>query len=1014
MQFGLLGPLVLADTTGRPIEVPGARLRVLLAMLLIHANRPVSADLLAETMWNGAPPPAAARTLRSHVARLRRLLGAEAQRLAMRDPGYLIFVEPAELDVAVFDGLCRSAGTALRARQWADAADAATRALELWRGEPLMDVPSPTLLEQTVPRLEQLRLQALEDRAQAELHLGGHERLIPQLRSLTVDHPLRERFHAQLMLALARAGRQAETLAAYRHARRVLVDELGIEPGPELRRLHERVLAGDTDLLGPAAPPPSQSAPPTARPSAVPRQLPAAARHFIGRESELDVLTGLLGETGRSAETAGTVVISAIDGMAGIGKTALAVHAAHRLAGKFPDGQLFIDLHGYTHGYAPRTPGEALDWFLRALEIPPRRIPRDIEERAAFYRQRLADTRTLIVLDNAADEAQVRPLLPGSAGCLVLITSRRRLKGLDDAFALSLDVLPHGDAITLLTAVAGPERVRPGDPVAAEIVELCGCLPLAVRIAGALLRHRRTWSPQHLAGLLRDLSQRLATLADGERDLGTVFDLSYHSLSDAQRGLFRSLGLVPGPDFDAHAVAALTGTDPATATRLLEDLVDHSLLISHSLGRYRLHDLIRAHAHTRAAADHPADRETAMNRLLDYYQHTAARADAFIARHARTAPAGPVPAQAPALPDPESARTWLRTERANLLSALRRAAYTAIDKRVIALTSGLSSLLRTDGPWAQAIALHTAAATAAERLGDRSGRAGALIELGSVRRLTGDCPGAARDLGTALELYRDTGDQHGQAVALFELGVARSLSGDHAGAAQDLAAALDLHRDLGDRRGQGAALIELAVTRRMAGDFATAARDLEAALELHRELSDQRGQAVVLLELAVVRRATGDFPTAARHLEAALDLHRDLDDRPGQAAAMTLLGDVRLAAGDCAGAAQHLEAAVGIFRELGQRGNEAWALNHYAAVLATTGDYIRALDIYRDVLHMAQETRQPDEQAISLEGIAECHLHTGETADGTTHLKQALEIFQRLGMKPDASRVRTRLARLAL
>jgi DNA-binding SARP family transcriptional activator len=442
VQFGLLGPLVLTDATGRALEVPGARLRVLLASLLLRANTPVSTDMLADLVWDGAVPPAAARTLRSHVARLRRLLDTEAHRVMAREPGYLICVEPAELDVAVFERLCHDAGVALRAGQWANAAGAAGRALGLWRGEPLMDVPSQLLHEQTVPRLGQLRLQSLEDGVQAELYLGGHERLIPRLRDLIAENPLRERFHAQLMLALAGAGRQAEALAAYQHARRVLVDELGIEPGSELCRLHERILAGETELPAPPKPPLPIPAPPMPAPSIpapipppippptqtmtestrlpeAPRQLPAAARHFTGRHTELDTLTGLLEQTGQPAGAGGTVVISAIDGMAGIGKTALAVHVAHLLAEQFPDGQLFIDLHGYTQGYEPRTPGEALDWFLRALEIPPQRIPRDVEERAALYRQQLAATRTLIVLDNAADEAQVRPLLPGGAGCLV-------------------------------------------------------------------------------------------------------------------------------------------------------------------------------------------------------------------------------------------------------------------------------------------------------------------------------------------------------------------------------------------------------------------------------------------------------------------------------------------------------------------------------------------------------------------------------------------------------------------
>jgi tetratricopeptide (TPR) repeat protein len=558
--------------------------------------------------------------------------------------------------------------------------------------------------------------------------------------------------------------------------------------------------------------------------------------------------------------------------------------------------------------------------------------------------------------------------VPG-AWCLVLVTSRRRLKGLDDAFALPLDVLPQEDAVRLLRAVAGPGRVPVNDPVATEIVELCGRLPLAVRIAGALLRHRRAWSPEHLAGLLRDQSQRLAALADGERDLGAVFDLSYHGLTDAQRSLYRSLGRNPGPDFDAYAVAALTGTDPATATRLLEELVDHNLVINHSLSRYRLHDLIRAHARTQSAHDSAADRESAVDRLLDYYQHTAARADALIARRGRSALAGFVPAHAPALPDPETARVWLRTERANLFSALQYAADAACEERIVALTSGLAGLLRTDGPWTQAITLHTASATVAERLGDRSGQANALMESGVVRRLTNDHAGAMRDLEAALDLHRDLGDRLGQAHTMTFLGGVRRLIGDFPGAVRDLGAALDLHRDLGDGFGQANTLVLLGNMRGLIGDHAGAVRDVEAALDLHRDLGNRLGQANAMATLGIVRSGTGDFPGAMRDLEAAL----------------------------------------GLYRDLGVRGSEVWALNHYAAVFTATGDHARAFSLYRVSLDLARETRQPDEQAFALGGIGECHLHTGDTENGTTHLTQALEIFQRLGMTPDADRVRARL-----
>jgi len=346
------------------------------------------------------------------------------------------------------------------------------------------------------------------------------------------------------------------------------------------------------------------------------------------------------------------VVISAIDGMAGVGKTALALHAAHRLAERFTDGQLFIDLRGHTQGQQPRSAAEALEWLLLALGVPPQRIPQDADERAALYRQRLAGSRTLIVLDNAANEAQIRPLLPGDAGCLVLVTSRRRLKGLDDASTLSLDVLPQADAVALLRSVAtrGHEHELMPDPLLAEIADLCGGLPLALRIAAALLRHRPAWSPEHLAALLRDQHQRLGTLFDGDRNLAAVFDLSYQNLGATHQRLFRRLGLLPGADVDAYAAAALADTDPSTATSLLEDLVDDNLLMQHTPGRYWMHDLLRLHARTLAGRDPAHSRDSALERLLNYYQHTAIRADDLVTRFPLPVPAGPRPRTNPTWP----------------------------------------------------------------------------------------------------------------------------------------------------------------------------------------------------------------------------------------------------------------------------------------------------------------------------------------------------------------------------
>jgi DNA-binding SARP family transcriptional activator/tetratricopeptide (TPR) repeat protein len=1085
LQFGVLGPLhVEAGDSGIPQVVSAPRLRTGLAVLLWHANQPVPVDELADLVWDGAPPAGAGEALRVLVMRLRRQLGQEAAaRIVTRAPGYAIEVSGDELDASRFATLTRQADDAIHAGRWADAARAAAGALGLWRSTPLADVPSQLLRDQWVPVLDQLHVQALACRIEADLHEGRHAQLIPQLRELTARHPLREDFHGQLMRALARSGQRAEALAAYQEARRTLAAELGIDPGPGLRRLHERVLAGDASLTAPAAaaevdqddpacmepvqprpefrelhervlagelePVAATTPPRTEAPPAVPRQLPAAARHFTGRNGELGMLTRLVDGIGASG---GTVVISAIDGMAGIGKTALAVHAAHRLAGRFPDGQLFLDLHGYTQGHPPRTAVEALDFLLLSLGVPPERIPSDGDRAAALYRQRLDGTRTLIVLDNAASEAQVRPLVPGGGSCLVLVTSRRRLKALDDAHLVSLDLLSPQDAISLLRAVAGLDRIAPGDPLWGVVAGLCGYLPLALRIAGALLRHRPAWGLEQLAGQLRDQHRRISALSDGERELPAAFDLSYAGLEEQHQHLWRRLGLIPGPDLDAYAAAALTEVDPARAAGLLEDLVDHNLLGASAPGRYRLHDLLRAHACTLAAADPAPEREAALGRLMDYYQHTAGRADVLVSSFPRHAPAGPVPAHAPAFQDADAGRAWLRAERPNLLAALRYATSHAQHERGILLTSGLASLLRDDGPWSEALALHTGAIVAARAAADRAGQATALTQRGSIRDLTGDCPGAIDDLEQAAQLYRQLGDLLGHANALTRLGAVRGFvddcpaaindleqaltlyqqlgdplgqanalarlgdirryTGDYPGAIPDLEQALRLYQQLGDHNGQGRMLISLGNMQRLTGDFAGAARNLEEALRLYGHLAHRLGRANALSELGELRRLSGDYRDAARHLEQGLQIYQDLGNQMGQANAQVWLGSVRQSTGDLAGAAQLLETAMDTFRRIGGRGSEAWALNRYAAVISASGDPVRAQGLYLEALRLTQETRQLDDEAIALEGSAECQLRCGETETAVRHLRQAQEIFQRMAMHTDADRVQTRLANL--
>src|SRR5580658_7958962 len=424
LEFSLLGTL-LVSRDGAAVPVPAGRQRVLLAALLLGGGQVLQADELIEVLWGLQPPEAARASLRDYVKRLRTALGDSSHtRIRTQPPGYAISVDADDLDVSRFEALLRAARVAMRAGAWEQAATRARAALSLWRGEPLADVESEALARREVPRLAELRLQALEVRMDAELRLGGHTEAIPELRRLVGVHPLREQLHALLMLALYRSGLQAEALAAYRDARQILVEELGAPPGIRLRELHQQMLSGDPVLAVPAPAPPGDGG--TA--PAVPRVLPSAAQQFTGREDELAALTGLLDQAGRRAP--GTAVISAIGGTAGVGKTALAVHWAHQVASRFPDGQLYVNLHGFDPSGNPTAPTEATRGFLDALGVPPERIPASPEAQAGLYRSLLADKRVLILLDNARDEQQVRPLLPASPGILVLVTSRSQLAGL--------------------------------------------------------------------------------------------------------------------------------------------------------------------------------------------------------------------------------------------------------------------------------------------------------------------------------------------------------------------------------------------------------------------------------------------------------------------------------------------------------------------------------------------------------------------------------------------------------
>jgi tetratricopeptide (TPR) repeat protein/transcriptional regulator with XRE-family HTH domain len=726
--------------------------------------------------------------------------------------------------------------------------------------------------------------------------------------------------------------------------------------------------------------------------AAATRTLPRDIAGFTGREAELARLLGTLAD---AAGEGGLVGIHAIDGMAGIGKTTFAVHAAHRLAGRFPDGQFFLPLHAHTAGQRPVDPADALASLLQTAGVPAQHILPGLEARAAQWRDHVAGQRILLLLDDAAGHEQVRPMLPGTAGSLVLVTSRRRLTALEDAAVISLDILSPGEAAALLARLAG--RADLGSP-AGEITRLCGYLPLAIGMLARQLRHHPARTGAELAADLAAARDRLAVMRAENLSVAAAFDLSYADLTPDQQRLFRRLGLVPGRDIDAYAAAALDGTSVTAARRQLDELYDHHLLTEPSPGRYLLHDLLREYARALAAGDTP-DSRTAVGRLVNYYAHTAAAASRYIATWTtaggRLPPTSP-PASAPHLATSGEAAAWLESERPNLNAAVGYGAAQDMPLHAIAIAAAMGGFLRARGHWDQAAGQYQMALIAARGAGDRPGQAGVLDELGLLQHLTGDYPAATASLAEAIELFRDLGDLPGQVYALNHLGLVEQEAGDWPAAAASHREALALARGAGDRLAEAVSLTDLSLVQQLSGDYPAAAVGYERAQELFRIVGSKFDQADVLSELGMLQRVTGDYRAAAASQHQALDLFHQLGDRLGQAWALDELGLAQQLTGDYATAGVTLRQALELHRDLGSRHGQAVTLNSLGQLLSRTSATRDAFGRYDEALAIARELGAPLQEARALEGIGELLL-PGNPAEAAVQLRSALAIYQRIG-----------------
>jgi len=983
MEFRVLGTLEIRDGAGLLLAPPRRKQRLLLAVLLLRANTPMSAESLLDLLWPDAAPASARANLQSYVSGLRRLLHADEPadppRLSRVSGGYLLRAGPGELDATAFEELAGEGRQALAEQRHALAAERLAQALARWRGPVLEDLPVPAALQPDIERLEELRMVVLEDSIQARQELNEPAVLAAELAELTARHPLRERLWAHLMLALYRAGRQADALDAYQHIYRLLDQELGVQPGPALQRLHQQILAADPALT------PSPAAT-THTPSRV-RQLPVPPQLFTGRTREMAVLD--------QVHDASTVVISAIDGMAGIGKTALAVHLAHHIADRYPDGQLFIDLHGHTPGMAPREPADALDHLLRTLGVAGPQIPASLEDRAALYRSRLTDQQMLILLDDAATETQVTPLLPGSAGCLVLITSRHRLAGLDHTHSLSLDTLPPADAAHLFVQTAGENRLRDEPPdLVTELVELCGRLPLAIRIAAARLRSHPAWALLHLLHRLRDQQHRLSELEAGQRSVIATLDLSYQHLTPDRQRAYRLLGLHPGPDIDPYATAALLDSTPDHATRLLDQLLDAHLLQEPTPGRHRFHDLVRAHAASGGRTESTS--RAALTRLLDHYRHTAALAAdaAYPYEHELRPDVPPANTPGPDLSDPAAALDWLDTELTNLLAAARHSR----SDHVLHLSTILHRHLRNRGHYHDAETLHHRALTTARATGHRTGELEALTNLGHIHRLQDRHAQAADHYRRALRIARATGHHIGELNALNGLGHIHRLQGRYEQATNHYQRALWIAGAAGHHIGELNALNGLGHIHWRQGRYERATDHFGQALRIARATGHHHGELDALNGLGLIHRLQGRYAQAADHLQQVLGIARATGQLLGEMSALTGLGRIHRRQGRHKQATDHYQQLLELARETGDRNFEFEALQGLGRLRRATGDLDTAVAHHDQALALANELGQPADQARAHDGLAHAHHARGQHGQARKHWQDALNILTDIGV----------------
>jgi DNA-binding SARP family transcriptional activator len=996
MRFGILGPLRIRVGEAQTTLAAG-RERTVLAVLLLYPNEVVPVERLADAVWGADPPSTVRAQVHSCVSRLRRALRQKGitDEVVVTDPaGYTVRVDADDLDSLVFARHVAAGRAAAAAGELETARDRLRAGLALWRGAALAGIGSRQV-EIGAAGLEEQHSAALEDCFDLELRLGLAHEMLGELTDMVERFPVRERLRGQLMVALYRVGRQADALAAYRHGREVLADELGLEPGPQLQDLHRRILNRDEALfverreLPSAAPAPAPPAPAPPVPAPPRHQLPRDIVDFTGREATVTRLLSLVPDDPASGPA--TPVISVIDGMAGTGKTSLAVHVAHLAAGRYPDAQLFVNLHGHSD-QAPVDPATALDALLRQLGVPTDRIPERLDERAMAWRAELGARHAIVVLDNAADSAQVMPLLPGGSRTLTLVTSRRRLFGLDGVHHESLDVLDPVAAVRLLARVVG-DRVEAEPAAAAEVARLCGYLPLALRLAAARLVHRRSWTVADLADRLRRAKAPLAELAVEGRTVSAAFALSHQHLDGTAQRVFRLLGLHPPHSFDAYAAAALADLDPDTARDVLEDLVDAHLLETPSAHRYRLHDLLHEYARELAG---PIDLDEPLARMVDHYLHAAARATGLLepayARESLDLP--DAPRWLPELTGEEEALTWLERERPNLVACTRLAARLGWSRAVCQLARAMWVYLWLHGYTNDLVETHELALAAAEALGDEAAIATAHNYLASGYQRQGRWTKATKHLHRALDARRRLRDVAGQVATLGNLGLAYRTQSRYAEAVEHIQQELELARMLGPDA-LSRPLADLGSVYMLLGRYTEALEQHRRHLALSRHVGDRYQQAIGLGDLGAVHLRLRHFVVAAALLRRAWQMKSEVGNRYGAAETLSDLGSAYRGLGRYAEAIACQRQALALMRTVGDVAGECQILNDLGATLSAAGEMAEARELHRLALGLAEGVDHRYQQARAHDGAAIAWADSDPARAGR-HWTAALTLFTEL------------------